>query len=221
MDTFHDHDTRCVRLIPINFAQSGTKLAPVSEAEVRAAFTARLGMPLTGQMLHGNLPFYPSLIEGEPTYIYKQMQKLEQAPPVGAGGGRQHPVYHTAAPITDTQVAHARLHKAGHRPLGSMFPLCLRSGPSPFPVCARALFRMIDSGLSPPRKVTRCLVECAGAAAAAAATALSQGIPLSRAKHSTRPPPFPQNRRRRRDGLLTRSSLSSGSQVERNPRPCR
>ncbi|XP_032690641.1 histone deacetylase 4 isoform X5 [Odontomachus brunneus] len=99
-------------------SSSGTKLAPVSEAEVRAAFTARLGMPLTGQMLHGTLPFYPSLtvIEGEPTYIYKQMQNLEQAPPVG--GSRQHPVYHTA-PITDTQVAHARLHKAGHRPLGS------------------------------------------------------------------------------------------------------
>ncbi|XP_025162171.1 histone deacetylase 5 isoform X9 [Harpegnathos saltator] len=98
-------------------SSSGTKLAPVSEAEVRAAFTARFGMPLTGQMLHGTLPFYPSLtvIEGEPTYIYKQMQNLEQAPPVAASG-RQ--VYH-AAPITDTQVAHARLHKAGHRPLGS------------------------------------------------------------------------------------------------------
>ncbi|XP_025162173.1 histone deacetylase 5 isoform X11 [Harpegnathos saltator] len=97
-------------------SSSGTKLAPVSEAEVRAAFTARFGMPLTGQMLHGTLPFYPSLtvIEGEPTYIYKQMQNLEQAPPVAASG-RQ--VYH-AAPITDTQVAHARLHKAGHRPLG-------------------------------------------------------------------------------------------------------
>ncbi|XP_066595945.1 histone deacetylase 4 isoform X7 [Prorops nasuta] len=93
----------------------GTKLAPVSEAEVRAAFTARLGMPLTGQMLPGTLPFYPSLtvIEGEPTYIHKQMQNLEQS----NVGNRQHPVYHTT-PITDTQVAHARLHKAGHRPLG-------------------------------------------------------------------------------------------------------
>ncbi|XP_011496681.1 PREDICTED: histone deacetylase 4 [Ceratosolen solmsi marchali] len=92
----------------------GTKLAPVSEAEVRAAFTARLGMPLTGQMLPGTLPFYPSLtvIDGEPSYIHKQMQSLEQS------GSRQHPVYHPT-PITDTQVAHARLHKAGHRPLGS------------------------------------------------------------------------------------------------------
>ncbi|CAG9813916.1 unnamed protein product [Phaedon cochleariae] len=33
----------------------------VSEAAVRAACTARLGMPLTGQMLPGTLPFYPSL----------------------------------------------------------------------------------------------------------------------------------------------------------------
>ncbi|XP_029171772.1 LOW QUALITY PROTEIN: histone deacetylase 9 [Nylanderia fulva] len=114
-------------------SSSGTKLAPVSEAEVRAAFTARLGMPLTGQMLHGTLPFYPSLtvIEGEPAYIHKQIQQSLQeqaAPPPSAAavgaGSRQHPaaaaaVYHTAAPITDTQVAHARLHKAGHRPLGS------------------------------------------------------------------------------------------------------
>lgn len=76
-------------------------------------------MPLTGQMLPGTLPFYPSLtvIDGEHTYIHKQMQNLEQNRP-------SHQVYH-GAPITDTQVAHARLHKAGHRPLGSMFSLYL------------------------------------------------------------------------------------------------
>ncbi|XP_043491666.1 histone deacetylase 4 [Polistes fuscatus] len=98
--------------IPSSSAQSGSKLAPVSEAEVRAAFTARLGMPLTGQMLPGTLPFYPSLtvIDGDPTYIHKQMQNLEQV----SVGSRQHPVY----PITDTQVAHTRLQKASHRPLG-------------------------------------------------------------------------------------------------------
>lgn len=85
----------------------------MSEAEVRAACTARLGMPLTGQMLPGTLPYYPSLaaIEGEPR-ILKQMQSLEQQ------ASRHHMVYHPT-PITDTQVAHARLHKAGHRPLGS------------------------------------------------------------------------------------------------------
>ncbi|XP_031345605.1 histone deacetylase 7 isoform X1 [Photinus pyralis] len=39
----------------------------LSEAAVRAACTARLGMPLTGQMLPGTLPYYPSLpaIESE------------------------------------------------------------------------------------------------------------------------------------------------------------
>lgn len=47
---------------PIHSSLSeGAKLAPVSEAEVRAACTARLGMPLTGQMLPGTLPFYPTL----------------------------------------------------------------------------------------------------------------------------------------------------------------
>ena len=104
-------------------------MAPVSEAEVRAAFTARLGMPLTGQMLPGTLPYYPSLtlIDGEPAYVHKQMQSLEQGGVASSAAHNsnrpsQQPqtVYHPG-PITDTQVAHARLHKAGHRPLGSMF----------------------------------------------------------------------------------------------------
>ncbi|KDR16176.1 Histone deacetylase 4, partial [Zootermopsis nevadensis] len=105
---------------PIHSSE-GAKLAPVSEAEVRAAFTARLGMPLTGQMLPGTLPFYPTLpvIDGEysnpnsPGYIHKQMQSLEQARP-----GNLLPSVYQGAPITDTQVAHARLNKQGHRPLG-------------------------------------------------------------------------------------------------------
>ncbi|XP_017879936.1 histone deacetylase 4 isoform X3 [Ceratina calcarata] len=112
--------------VPSSSSTTGTKLATVSEAEVRAAFTARLGMPLTGQMLPGTLPFYPSLtvIEGADSvasgYVHKHMQNLEH-PSVT---NRQHPsaVYHgsaAASPITDTQVAHARLQKAGHRPLGS------------------------------------------------------------------------------------------------------
>lgn len=74
-------------------------------------------------MLPGTLPFYPSLvIDGEPTYM--RAASLEQATVAGPGSPPQprpqHAIYHPT-PITDTQVAHARLHKAGHRPLGSMF----------------------------------------------------------------------------------------------------
>lgn len=54
----------------------------LSEAAVRAACTARLGMPLTGQMLPGTLPFYPSLpaIESEhedqPLDTISELQEL-------------------------------------------------------------------------------------------------------------------------------------------------
>ncbi|XP_032456631.1 histone deacetylase 4 isoform X4 [Nasonia vitripennis] len=124
---------------------SGSKLATVSEAEVRAAFTARLGMPLTGQMLPGTLPFYPSLtvIDGEPTYMHKQMQSLEQATTASSPtSSRQHPIYHPT-PITDTQVAHARLHKAGHRPLG-------RTQSAPLPLG----HPMLQGGLMAPPTTT-------------------------------------------------------------------
>ncbi|XP_073970924.1 histone deacetylase 4 isoform X4 [Rhodnius prolixus] len=111
---------------PNTSAGEGSKLAPVSEADVRAAFAARLGMPLTGQMLPGTLPFYPTLpvIDGEysnptsPSFIQKQMQSLEQS----RAGAHLPAIYHAPPPppppITDSQVAHARLNKAGHRPLG-------------------------------------------------------------------------------------------------------
>ncbi|XP_059470231.1 histone deacetylase 4 [Neocloeon triangulifer] len=100
--------------------QEGMKISPQTEAEVRAAYAARYGLPLTGQMLQNSLPFYPTLpvIDGDysnpssPSFIQKQMQALEQA---------QHQnlitaMYH-AGPITDQQVAHAHLNK-GARPLG-------------------------------------------------------------------------------------------------------
>ncbi|XP_050438023.1 histone deacetylase 4 isoform X2 [Adelges cooleyi] len=90
----------------------GSKLTSVSEAEVRAAFTARLGIPLTGQMLSSTLPYYPTLplLDTSQSFIQKQMRSLESRQSTA-------PTFHPA-PITDTQVAHARLNKAGHRPLG-------------------------------------------------------------------------------------------------------
>ncbi|XKL65443.1 hypothetical protein PGB90_008863 [Kerria lacca] len=108
---------------PPSSTEKAKKLLPVSEAELRAAFTARLGMPLTGQFLPSTLPCYPPLPGIEtvseysnptsPVYIHKQMQALEQS--------RQNyfpSIYEAPAPITDSQVAHARLNKQGHRPLG-------------------------------------------------------------------------------------------------------
>ncbi|CAH1732551.1 unnamed protein product [Aphis gossypii] len=91
----------------------GSKLSSVSEAEVRAAFTARLGAPLTGQMLSSTLPYYPTLpiLDTSQSFIQKQMRSLESRQTTTT------PTFHPA-PITDTQVAHARLNKAGHRPLG-------------------------------------------------------------------------------------------------------
>ncbi|XP_022177401.1 histone deacetylase 4 isoform X8 [Myzus persicae] len=91
----------------------GSKLSSVSEAEVRAAFTARLGAPLTGQMLSSTLPYYPTLpiLDTSQSFIQKQMRSLESRQTTTI------PSFHPA-PITDTQVAHARLNKAGHRPLG-------------------------------------------------------------------------------------------------------
>ncbi|XP_044750922.1 histone deacetylase 4 [Coccinella septempunctata] len=56
----------------------------LSEAALRAACTARLGMPLTGQMLPGTLPFYPSLpaIESEheetPLDTISELQEPQQ-----------------------------------------------------------------------------------------------------------------------------------------------
>lgn len=74
-------------------------------------------MPLTGPMLQGTLPFYPPLTlvqDNEQGPYIAQPMPLDQQ-------GTRHPLVYQPAPFTDTQVAHARLHKAGHRPLGSTF----------------------------------------------------------------------------------------------------
>ncbi|XP_025418175.1 histone deacetylase 4 isoform X2 [Sipha flava] len=90
----------------------GSKLTSLSEAEVRAAFTTKWGVPLTNQMLTSTLPFYPTLPiqDTSQTLIQKQMQSLES---------RQSdiPTFHPA-PITDTQVANRKIIKAGHRQIG-------------------------------------------------------------------------------------------------------
>lgn len=117
---------------------------------------ARFGMPLTGHMLHGILPFYPSLpgnhkityctcriekhlveqncynhdiylhsysdfelfsvIDGEfnpptsPAYIQQQMKNLEQ-PRTSATAPSVITAMYPGTPITDAQVAQARLHR--------------------------------------------------------------------------------------------------------------
>ncbi|XP_026688686.1 histone deacetylase 4-like [Diaphorina citri] len=51
----------CIIILISCVFQDGKKLASVSEAEVRAALTSRLGLPLTGSLVSGTLPYYPSL----------------------------------------------------------------------------------------------------------------------------------------------------------------
>lgn len=53
---------------------------------------------------------YHTVLDTSQSFIQKQMRSLES---------RQTTIIPSfQAPITDTQVAHARLNKAGHRPLG-------------------------------------------------------------------------------------------------------
>ncbi|KAK2727508.1 hypothetical protein QYM36_008110 [Artemia franciscana] len=110
--------------MPSTSALSDSRL---SEAEMRAAFAARLAtMSLPGQVLPGSLPFYPPLSmldpdfgsnPSSPGYIQKQMAALEQV--------RNFPQTQAALlasgifpGITDAQVAQARLSKGGLRPFG-------------------------------------------------------------------------------------------------------
>lgn len=82
----------------ISLAAHHVLAAPdLSEAAVRAACTARLGMPLTGQMLTGPLPFYPSLpaidsSEHEEAASLDTISELQEPASSSAttGGGTQH-----------------------------------------------------------------------------------------------------------------------------------
>jgi hypothetical protein len=47
--------------VPSGSSKDGLQMSTQTEAEMRAAYAARFGMPLTGQMLQGSLPFYPTL----------------------------------------------------------------------------------------------------------------------------------------------------------------
>ncbi|XP_026482172.1 histone deacetylase 9-like isoform X2 [Ctenocephalides felis] len=84
-----------------------------TEAAVLAAVAAaRLGAPLTGQLLSGVLPYYPTL----------PVIEAEQPPEAAAPAPTQLP-HHQQQPITDAQVAHHHLNKLSghphtHRPLG-------------------------------------------------------------------------------------------------------
>ncbi|GAB6026765.1 Histone deacetylase 4, variant 2 [Chamberlinius hualienensis] len=101
------------------------KVTSMSEAQLRA-MAASLGMPLTGHVLPGILPFYPSLPASEaeftpptsPAYIPPQMKSLELSRITGNSTAGIGSSLYPGIPITDAQVAHARLYRAGHhRPL--------------------------------------------------------------------------------------------------------
>jgi len=100
-------------------------LTIVNETDMRVALAARMGLPLGNHVMHGGLPYYPlptTLDANEygnnlesSVYISKHMQFLEQQtghPQMLISG------LYPGAPITDSQVAHARLNKSGARPLG-------------------------------------------------------------------------------------------------------
>lgn len=48
-------------ILYIFLTQEGVKLPMVSEADMRAALTAHIAMPLTGHAVAPNMPYYPTL----------------------------------------------------------------------------------------------------------------------------------------------------------------
>ncbi|CAH1966569.1 unnamed protein product [Acanthoscelides obtectus] len=163
-------------------------LAPppdLSEAAVRAACTARLGMPLTGQMLPGTLPFYPSLpaidSEQELTAAHHHAaaaQAAAQAAVAASGGPNCSSIsaISTLDTISELQEPHTASGRGVIRPLG-------RTQSSPLP-----LGHPLLGG-----------VAAAAAAAAAAAQAVAQvpPPPPERTKPTLDAPPSPGEQEQR------------------------
>nr|XP_045592377.1 histone deacetylase 4-like isoform X2 [Procambarus clarkii] len=97
---------------PHSTQPEGMKLPVVSEADMRAALTARVGMPLTGHVLSSTLPYYPTLpvIDGEgygPGASSMGRQQQVTAMDTSSGGGiMRGGIYHpNAVPnVNDPQV---------------------------------------------------------------------------------------------------------------------
>ncbi|XP_069940162.1 histone deacetylase 9 isoform X4 [Cherax quadricarinatus] len=117
---------------PHSTQPEGMKLPIVSEADMRAAFTAHVGMPLTSHVLSSTLPYYPTLpvIDGEgygPAASSMGRQQQVTAMDTSSGGGiMRGGIYHpNAVPnMNDTQVRPGRpLQRPLSRTHSSPLPL--------------------------------------------------------------------------------------------------
>lgn len=94
-----------------------SKLPTVCEAEVRAAFTARFGVSLTGRMLTNTLPYYPAL-----SRKWLSVHQLEKIKKLWKTAMESEPTsddtLETKDELSSSHSMHVRTHKPGHRPLG-------------------------------------------------------------------------------------------------------